>query len=46
MEIDDALFDVSMGDTVLIEDGAFHRVYNHGHEVLSFMCIFDGRREH
>ena len=46
MEIDDALFDVSIGDTFLIEDGVFHKVYNNGHEVLGFMCIFDGRRDH
>lgn len=46
MEIDDALFDVSVGDTFLIEDGVFHKVYNNGHEALGFMCIFDGRRNH
>ena len=46
IEINDALYDVSGGDTFLIEDGVFHKVYNHGHETLEFMCIFDGRREH
>ena len=34
------------GDTVLIKDGAFHRVYNSSHDVLEFMCVFDGRRDH
>ena len=46
IEIDDALYDVTVGDTFLIEDGVFHKVYNHGHEVLEFMCVFDGRRDH
>ena len=46
MEIDDALFNVSAGDTLLIEDDAFHKVYNHGSEVLEFTCVFDGRRDH
>ena len=44
--IDDELTDVSAGDTVLIEDGAFHRVYNSSHDVLEFICVFDGRRDH
>ena len=44
--IDDEITDVSAGDTVLIKDGAFHRVYNSGHDVLEFMCVFDGRRDH
>ena len=46
IEIDDALYDAAAGDTFLIEDGVFHKVYNHGHEILKFMCIFNGRREH
>ncbi len=46
MEIDDALFDVYAGDTILIEDGVFHKVYNHGQGVLKFICVFDGRRDH
>ena len=44
--IDDEITDVSAGDTVLIKDGAFHRVYNSGHDILKFMCVFDGRRDH
>ena len=44
--IDDEVTDVSAGDTVLIEDGAFHRVYNSSHDVLEFICVFDGRRDH
>ena len=46
IEIDDALYEANAGDTFLIEDGVFHKVYNHGHEILEFMCIFNGRREH
>ena len=44
MEIDDALFAVSAGDTILIEDGVFHKVYNNGSTMLNFTCIFDGKR--
>ena len=44
--IDDKITDVSAGDTFLIKDGAFHRVYNSGQDVLKFMCVFDGRRDH
>jgi len=46
IEIDDALFDATAGDTFLIEDGVFHKVYNHGRETLEFICVFNGRREH
>ena len=31
---------------VLIEDGEFHRVHNSGQEILEFVCVFDGKREH
>ena len=31
---------------LLIEDGVFHKVYNHGQGVLKFICVFDGRRDH
>ena len=34
------------GDGVLIEDGEFHRVHNSGQEILEFVCVFDGKREH
>jgi mannose-6-phosphate isomerase-like protein (cupin superfamily) len=44
MEIDDALFAVAAGDTILIEDGVFHKVYNNGSTILKFTCIFDGKR--
>lgn len=44
MEIDDALFAVAAGDTILIEDGVFHKVYNNGTDLLKFTCIFDGKR--
>ena len=44
MEINDALFAVAAGDTILIEDGVFHKVYNNGTELLRFTCIFDGKR--
>jgi mannose-6-phosphate isomerase-like protein (cupin superfamily) len=45
MQIDDTRFDVKEGDTVLIEDGVFHRVYA-GVNGCYFICVFDGRREH
>ena len=45
MELDGALYKVEAGDTVLIEDGVFHRVYA-GNEELYFVCVFDGRRSH
>ena len=44
MEIDNALFAVAAGDTILIEDGVFHKVYNNGSDILKFTCIFDGKR--
>lgn len=45
MELDDKTFDVNEGDTVLIEDGVFHRVHA-GEQELYFVCVFDGRRNH
>ena len=37
---------VNSGDTVLIPDGDFHRVYNTSkHEDLIFVCVFNGKRE-
>ncbi len=44
MEIDDNKFKVGKGDTVLIEDGAFHRVYA-GNKGCYFVCVFDGKRK-
>jgi len=43
MDLDDTTFNVNAGDTVLIEDGAFHRVHA-GNEEVYFVCVFDGRR--
>lgn len=37
---------VSAGDVVLIEDGAFHRVFNTSEVDLYFVCVFDGKRNH
>jgi len=45
MQIDDDRFDVNEGDTVLIQDGVFHRVYA-GTTGCYFICVFDGRRNH
>ena len=43
MELDDKTFPVTAGDTVLIEDGVFHRVHSDTVE-LYFVCVFDGTR--
>ena len=43
MDLDDTTFNVNSGDTVLIEDGVFHRVHA-GNEELYFVCVFHGRR--
>lgn len=45
MELDGERFYVEAGDTVLIEDGVFHRVHA-GAEGCYFVCVFDGRRNH
>ena len=45
MELDEERFPVHAGDTVLIEDGVFHRVHA-GDSELYFICVFDGRRNH
>jgi quercetin dioxygenase-like cupin family protein len=45
MELDDQRIHVKEGDTVLIEDGVFHRVHA-GNDGCYFICVFDGRREH
>lgn len=44
MDLDDKSFVVKEGDTVLIEDGVFHRVHAGPHGCY-FICVFDGRRE-
>jgi len=45
MEVNENKFSVTKGDTVLIEDGDFHRVHA-GNEGCYFVCVFDGRRNH
>ena len=46
MELDHNIFDVTAGDTVLIEDNVFHKVHNNTDVGLKFICVFDGRRNH
>ncbi len=43
MELDDKEINVGAGDTVLIEDGVFHRVHA-GPEGCYFVCVFQGKR--
>ncbi|MEC9205976.1 MAG: cupin domain-containing protein [Pseudomonadota bacterium] len=43
MELDKKEIDVKEGDTVLIEDGVFHRVHA-GSKGCYFVCVFDGKR--
>lgn len=45
MELDDKTIFVKKGDTVLIEDGVFHKVHA-GEQGCYFVCVFDGRRGH
>jgi mannose-6-phosphate isomerase-like protein (cupin superfamily) len=45
MELDHKIFDVTAGDTVLIEDGVFHKVHNNTDFGLKFICVFDGGRK-
>jgi mannose-6-phosphate isomerase-like protein (cupin superfamily) len=45
MEINNERFDVTKGDTVLINDGDFHRVHA-GSQGCYFVCVFDGKRRH
>ena len=45
MQLDDDKFSVEPGDTVLIKDGVFHKVYNHSdEEELYFICVLQGAR--
>ena len=46
MELDHKIFDVTAGDTVLIEDNVFHKVHNNIDFGLKFICVFDGGRNH
>lgn len=43
MELDGEKTEVHPGDTVLIEDGVFHRVHA-GEQGVYFVCVFDGKR--
>ena len=45
MELDGKEMPVKEGDTVLIEDGVFHRVHA-GPDGCYFVCVFDGKRSH
>jgi mannose-6-phosphate isomerase-like protein (cupin superfamily) len=45
MELDEKTFNVYPGDTVLIQDGVFHRVHA-GDDGCYFVCVFDGTRNH
>ena len=45
MQLDDDKFSVEPGDTVLIKDGVFHKVYNlSDEEELYFICVLQGAR--
>ena len=47
MEVDNKIYDVSVGSIVLIPDGSFHRVHNSStYENLVFVCVFNGKRSH
>jgi mannose-6-phosphate isomerase-like protein (cupin superfamily) len=46
MELDHKIFEVTAGDTVLIEDNVFHKVHNNTDFGLKFICVFDGGRNH
>ena len=45
MELDGKEMVVKEGDTVLIEDGVFHKVHA-GPKGCYFVCVFDGKRSH
>jgi mannose-6-phosphate isomerase-like protein (cupin superfamily) len=45
IELDYKMFDVTEGDTVLIEDNVFHKVHNNTDFGLEFICVFDGGRK-
>ena len=47
IRIEDTVWFVGPGDTVLIPDGAFHQVKNDSEiEDLVFICVFGGSRNH
>ena len=43
MELDKQEINIKEGDTVLIEDGVFHRVHA-GQKGCYFVCVFEGKR--
>lgn len=45
MELDGEEIPIKSGDTVLIEDGVFHKVHA-GSEGCYFVCVFNGKRSH
>ena len=47
MRVGDDTFPVFPNDTVLIPEGAFHKVWNTSEmQDLVFVCVFDGKRNH
>lgn len=47
MVVGTSKFKVTAGDTILIPDGLYHKVWNHSKvEDLIFICVFDGKRNH
>ena len=47
IQIDEDRYTVGPGDVFLIEDGAFHKVFNRSDSApLYFVCVFDGKRSH
>ena len=44
MTLGEETFPVAGGETVLIPDGAFHKVKNTEKYPLYFVCVFDGKR--
>ena len=47
IRINETVWFVGPGDTVLIPDGAFHQVKNDSEtEDLTFICVFNGKRNH
>ena len=47
MKLKDRTFPVNSGDTVLIPDGDFHKVFNDSAiDDFVFLCVFNGVRSH
>lgn len=46
MEVGEDVYQVKLGDIILVPDGAFHRVHNTSHQDLIFNCVFEGDRNH